>query len=110
MTIAIRPSERARTVGDVEVIWVKREQEYFSMQGWTRSVVLCPSGRSGLCGQHPTLHNLTVIWWRTIRMVSLRPILRDARLQRAPQDEDFFRGKIAEPHGEEQGNALRLEP
>jgi hypothetical protein len=29
VTIAIRPSERAGTAGDVEVIWVKREQEYF---------------------------------------------------------------------------------
>jgi len=34
-------------------------------------------------------------------MVSLRPILRDARFQRAPQDEALFRGKILNPHGEE---------
>jgi hypothetical protein len=27
-------------------------------------------------------------------------ILRDARLRRAPQDEDFFHGKILDPHGE----------
>ena len=51
-----------------------------------------------------------VIVWEKNPDSLLQPILRDARLQRAPQDEDFFRGKIAEPHGEEQGNALRLEP
>ena len=34
-------------------------------------------------------------------MVSLRPILRDARFQRAPQDEVLFRGEILDPHGEE---------
>jgi hypothetical protein len=34
-------------------------------------------------------------------MVSLRPILRDARFQRASQDEVLFRGEILDPHGEE---------
>src|SRR6476620_11223263 len=34
-------------------------------------------------------------------VVSLRPILRDARLWRAPQDEVLFRGEILYPHGEE---------
>jgi hypothetical protein len=34
-------------------------------------------------------------------MVSLRPILRDTRFQRAPQDEVLFRGEILDPHGEE---------
>jgi hypothetical protein len=34
-------------------------------------------------------------------VVSLRPILRDARLWRAPQDEALFRGEILNPHGEE---------
>jgi hypothetical protein len=34
-------------------------------------------------------------------MVSLRPILRDARLWRAPQDEALFHGEILDPHGEE---------
>jgi hypothetical protein len=35
-------------------------------------------------------------------MVSLRrPILRDARFQRAPQDEVLYRGEILDPHGEE---------
>jgi hypothetical protein len=34
-------------------------------------------------------------------MVSLRPILRDARFQRAPQDEVLFPGEILDPHGEE---------
>src|SRR5215468_8273952 len=37
------------------------------------------------------------MWWA----VSLRPILRDARLWRAPQDEVLFRGEILDPHGEE---------
>jgi hypothetical protein len=34
-------------------------------------------------------------------MVSLRRNLRDARFQRAPQDEVLFRGEILDPHGEE---------
>jgi hypothetical protein len=34
-------------------------------------------------------------------IVSLRPILREARLWRAPQDEVLFRGEILDPHGEE---------
>jgi hypothetical protein len=34
-------------------------------------------------------------------MFSLRPILRDARLWRGPQDEVLFRGEILDPHGEE---------
>src|SRR4029077_4713172 len=37
------------------------------------------------------------MWW----VASLRPILRDARLWRAPQDEVLFRGEILDPHGEE---------
>jgi hypothetical protein len=34
------------------------------------------------------------------RTASVRLILRDARLRRAPQDEDFFRGEIVDSHGE----------
>jgi hypothetical protein len=29
---------------DVEVIWVKREQEYFCEKDWTGDSVICPSG------------------------------------------------------------------
>src|SRR5262249_25063712 len=42
--------------GDVLVIWVKREQEYFCERDSTRSVVICPSGRSGLRDGRPALH------------------------------------------------------
>jgi hypothetical protein len=33
-------------------------------------------------------------------------ILRDARLRRAPQDEDLFRSDISDPHGEEAHSAV----
>ncbi len=35
VTIAKRPSVWAGMANDIEVIWVKREREYFSIQGWT---------------------------------------------------------------------------
>jgi hypothetical protein len=29
----------------VDVIWVKREREYFCEEGWTGGWVICPSGK-----------------------------------------------------------------
>lgn len=37
---------------------------------------------------------------KNLQAVSLRPILGDASLWLAPQDEVLFRGKILDPHGE----------
>jgi hypothetical protein len=34
----------------IELIWVKREAEYFCEQGWTEK---CPSGKSALPDRHP---------------------------------------------------------
>jgi len=39
-----------------------------------------------------------------------RPILRDARLRRASQDEVVTRGTTSDLRGEERGKAVRLEP
>src|SRR5712692_1965028 len=33
------------TAGDIEVIWVKREAEYFCKWDWTGKSVICPSGK-----------------------------------------------------------------
>ena len=46
VTIAKRPSGGDGMAVDVEVIWVKREQEYFYRKGWTDKWVICPSGKS----------------------------------------------------------------
>jgi hypothetical protein len=40
------------------------------------------------------------IWLKTRLSILLAAILRDGRLRRPPQDEDFFRGKISDRHGE----------
>jgi hypothetical protein len=34
--------------GDIEVIWVKSEPEYFYRKGWTGKSVICPSGSQGI--------------------------------------------------------------
>jgi hypothetical protein len=41
VTIAKRPSLWAGMARDVEVIWVKKEQEYFCEGGWTGVSVIC---------------------------------------------------------------------
>ena len=40
MTIAKRPSVWAGMGSDIEVIWVKRESEYFFKGGWTTQIRL----------------------------------------------------------------------
>jgi hypothetical protein len=40
VTIAIRPSRRARDGARYEVIWVRRERKYFWKQDWTGSIRL----------------------------------------------------------------------
>ena len=44
VTIAKRPSVLGWDASDLEVIWVKREPEYFYRRGWTDKWVICPSG------------------------------------------------------------------
>ena len=46
VTIAIRPSFGDGTAADVEVIWVKNEQEYFCERGWTGKSTDSLSGKS----------------------------------------------------------------
>jgi hypothetical protein len=43
VTIAKRPSVLGWDASDLEVIWVKREPEYFYRRGWTDKWVICPS-------------------------------------------------------------------
>jgi hypothetical protein len=43
VTIAKRPLCVGRDASDVEVIWVKREPEYFCEGGWTAKPLICPS-------------------------------------------------------------------
>ena len=38
------PLQRDETVMHMQVIWVKREQEYFCKRGWTGKPLICPSG------------------------------------------------------------------
>ena len=47
VTIAKRPSSGNGTAGDIDLIWVNREAEYFCKWGWTGKSVICPSGKSG---------------------------------------------------------------
>ena len=47
---------------------------------------------------------------RFVSALFARPILPDARLRRAPQDEVMTCGAILDPRGEERGKAVRLEP
>src|SRR5882724_8068055 len=47
---------------------------------------------------------------RFVSALFARPILRDARLRRTPQDEVMTCGAILDPRGEEHGKAVRLEP
>ena len=44
VTIAKRPFVWAGMANDIEVIWVKREPEYFCEEDWTGVSVICPSG------------------------------------------------------------------
>jgi hypothetical protein len=45
VTIASAPL-RDETAGDILLIWVKREAEYFCKSDWTGKSVICPSGKS----------------------------------------------------------------
>jgi hypothetical protein len=40
------PLLRDGTAADIEVIWVRREQEYFCERGWTEDAPNSPSGKS----------------------------------------------------------------
>jgi hypothetical protein len=46
VTIAKRPFVRAGMAKDMQVIWVKREQEYFCREDWTGSISLIPFNKS----------------------------------------------------------------
>jgi len=46
VTIASAPLS-GRDGATMEVIWVKREQDYFCERGWTGASVICPAGGSG---------------------------------------------------------------
>jgi hypothetical protein len=52
VTIASRPSG-GETAGDIEVIWVRREQKYFSNQGWTGFADLPAGQPSSVIYLHP---------------------------------------------------------
>src|ERR1700733_7949864 len=47
VTIAKRPFVWAGMAGDMHVIWVKREQEYFCEGDWTGSISLIRFNKSG---------------------------------------------------------------
>jgi hypothetical protein len=55
VTIAKRPFVWAGMARDVEVIWVKKEQEYFCEGGWTGVSVICPSGAINRLGRSITI-------------------------------------------------------
>jgi len=46
VTIAKRPSDRDGTTVDIDLIWVRREAEYFCKGDWTPGSKNCPSGKS----------------------------------------------------------------
>jgi hypothetical protein len=49
VTMANAP-QRDGTAANMKVVWLKREQEYFSKRGWTRplknTLLICPSGQT----------------------------------------------------------------
>jgi len=53
VTIAIRPSSKARDGDNTQVIWVERKSKYFCKWGWTQHRVICPIGRTHRCSRHP---------------------------------------------------------
>jgi len=55
---------------DVEVIWVKREREYFCKRGWTQNREPRPSGKSVGLASAPVGHtgNASLVWKRNDRM------------------------------------------
>ena len=46
VTIAKRPCRVGRDANDIEVIWVKREREYFCREDWTGSIRLIQFNKS----------------------------------------------------------------